>query len=201
MKRLFFSILLLLAVINFTIAQQPKPELLKQPDTWEFERFDLPPSFAPQIIYKGFEELRFAPGMFKKDSLDYFTYAFAASIDSVSTISSGEINTYLVHYFKGLCSSVASDKKMTIDTSVIKVVPDGKKNGLGKEIIYNFTLTVLGVFTDGGLVKLNLEAKVIKDDLQNKLYLLFIISPQPKSSFVWKKLFEIQKDFKVPGRK
>ena len=201
MKKILFSILLFFTVINFSIAQQPKPELLKQPDTWEFERFDLPPSFAPQIIYKGFEELRFAPGMFKKDSLDYFTYAFAASIDSVSTISSGEINTYLLHYFKGLCSAVASDKKMTIDTSVIKVVPDGKKNGLGKEIIYNFTLTVLGVFTDGGLVKLNLEVKAIKDDLQNKLYLLFITSPQPKSSFVWKKLFEIQKDFKVPGRK
>ena len=37
-----------------------------QPANWEFERFSLPPGFAPGITYKGAEELRFAPGMFKK---------------------------------------------------------------------------------------------------------------------------------------
>ena len=65
------------AVLSFTIlvafsigvkAQENKPEILMEPSTWEFEKFPLPPSFATAITYKGFEELRFAPGMFKKDA-------------------------------------------------------------------------------------------------------------------------------------
>jgi len=195
MRKILLVVLLFLSFINIGFAQQAKPELLKQPDNWEFERFSLPPAFAPDITYKGVEELRFAPGMFKKDSIDYFTYAFIASIDNIKDISQKDIQIYLLRYYKGLCDQTAKDNKLTIDTSKITVANTGKKES---QLIYYYLLNVFGVFADGAPVKLNMEVKVIKDMPHQRLYLLFITSPQSKTSNVWEKLFQIQKDFKAP---
>src|SRR5436190_6625751 len=193
------AVVLSALITNVVFAQQTKPELLKQPENWEFERFNLPPAFAPEITYKGFEEIRFAPGMFKKDSIDYFSYAFIASIDSLRNISQKDIRIYLLHYYKGLCSQVAKDNKLTIDTSKVTVAITTKNAQSVKETIYYYVVNAFGVFADGTPVKLNMEVKVMKDIARNKLYLLFITSPKPKTSAIWKKLFQIRKDFKIPS--
>jgi hypothetical protein len=199
MKKGFLFGVLLLSIGHSVIAQEAKPELLKEPDDWQFERFSLPPSFAPAITYKGVEELRFAPGMFKKDSADYFTYVFVARLDSVNEVSLSDIQTYLANYFKGLCSVTAKDNKLTIDASKITVSVTRKMAALPGETIYNASLEVFGVFADGALVKLNMEVKVMKDTLRQWVYLLFIASPQPRSSIIWEKLHGIQRDFKIPS--
>jgi hypothetical protein len=191
---------LLVSVTTVVFGQETKPELLKQPANWEFERFSLPPAFAPEITYKGFEELRFAPGMFKKDSSDYFSYSFIASIDSVRNITLKEIRDYLLHYYKGLSAQVAKDNKLTIDTSKVTVTIINKKPPLAAEVIYYYIVNTFGVFADGAPVKLNMEVKVMKDIGQDKLYLLFITSPQPKTSVVWKELYQVQRDFKIPSK-
>lgn len=198
MKKILFFAAILLSITNVVIAQHAKPELLKHPDNWEFERFSLPASFAPDITYRGFEELRFAPGMFKKDSLDYFTYVFIASIDSIKEISQKDIQVYLSRYYKGLCGSVAKDNKLTIDTSKVTATIVKNRKPSNEEVIYDYLLDMFGVFADGALVKLNMEVKVVKDIAHRRIYLLFITSPQPKSSVVWEKLYQIQRDFKVP---
>ena len=179
-------------------AQHATPQLLKEPSTWEFERFNLPPSFATGIPFKGVEELRFAPGMFKKDSADYFTYAFVAQLDSTTNISHREITNYMLSYFKGLCSSVAAEKKMTIDTSKITVW-DERRKANKEERIYDAVLNIFGVFTDGAPVTLNAEVKVLTNITARKTYLIFITSPQPKTDAVWKQLYKIQKSFVIPA--
>ncbi len=84
-------------------AQNAKPEFLKGPTTWEFERFALPPGFSQSFPYKGVEELRFSPDMFTKDSVSYFSYAFVARLDNrlnaeVKVISDPKTQTtYLVY--------------------------------------------------------------------------------------------------------
>src|SRR5438874_3442768 len=130
----------LILIGSFTIAaksQEAKPQLLKEPANWAFERFALPPEFAPDIPYKGVEELRFSPGMFDKDSATYFTYAFVAQLDDVTAISQSDIRDYLLKYFKGLCSSTAKDRKLVIDTARITVTVEKKKGIAANEIIYN----------------------------------------------------------------
>ncbi len=199
MKRIFQFVFLSLSAINIASAQEVKPELLKQPVSWEFERFNYPPAFAPEITYKGFEELRFAPGMFKKDSVDYFTYAFVISIDSAEKISPGDIRIFLERYYKALCTSVAKDRKLTIDPFAITVTATGKKKTKGKQLVYDFFLSVFGVFADGAPVNLNLEATVTENKADQKTYILFIISPQPKTSVVWEKLYQIREDLELPG--
>ncbi len=184
--------------VSMTHAQEQKPELLKQPANWEFERFNLPPGFAPGITYKGAEELRFAPGMFQKDSANYFTYIFVAELDSVSAISKAEIQDYLEKYYKGLCYGVAKDRKLVVDTTQITIAVEKQQNTTGKETIYNTSANIFGVFADGAPVKLNLEVKVLMNKARKRTYLLFIASPREKTNAIWKTLYRIQKEFTVP---
>ncbi|HVX25659.1 MAG TPA: hypothetical protein VHB70_04925 [Parafilimonas sp.] len=110
MKKSITIIICVFVLLVACRAQQQTPQLLKQPANWQFERFALPPQFAPGVPYKGAEELRFSPGMFTKDSVDYFTYAFVAELDNTNFISEDDIKTYLLNYFKGLCGSTAKQE-------------------------------------------------------------------------------------------
>lgn len=197
MKRVLLILLYITALSVATKAQQQTPQLLKRPAHWEFERFSLPPQFAPDIRYKGAEELRFAPGMFAKDSATYFTYAFVAALDSVTSISQTDIKNYLLAYYKGLCNSTAKERKLSIDTSQISATINKGKN-TGADAIYNATLHVFGVFADGAPVALNMQIKVLTDKRASKTYLVFIASPLPATAAVWKELYSIQNGFTVP---
>ena len=177
---------------------QPKPTMLTGPVDWQFEQFALPPVFAPGVKYKGIEELRFSPDMFKKDAPNYFTYAFAARLDNTKTVTQSDIQDYLLTYFKGLCGKTAADRKLgPVDTTAISAVIE-KKTTTGDQPIYNITLHVFGVFADGAPVTLNMEAKVWQDVPADKVYLLFIVSPQPKTAAIWEELYKIRKGF-VPS--
>lgn len=198
MKNIFAVFVFTISLSSATQAQQTTPQLLKEPVTWSFERFALPPVFEPGFPYKGVEELRFSPGMFNKDSADYFTYAFVSQLDSTANISQDNTTNYLLAYYKGLCGSTATDRKLVVDTSKITVSVEKKKETKENEIVYNALLNVFGVFADGAPLKLNMEVKVIRDVTNNKTYLLFITSPLEKTDEIWKKLYKIQKDFVVP---
>ena len=199
MKNLLAFLILIVSLTIVANSQEAKPQLLKEPANWAFERFALPPEFAPTIPYKGVEELRFSPGMFNKDTATYFTYAFVAQLDNVATISQNDIRDYLLKYFKGLCGATAKDRKLVIDTTQITAAIEKKKDTPANEIVYNASLNVFGVFADGAPVKLNMEVKVLVNAAAKKTYLIFIGSPKEKSDTIWKKLYEIQKGFTIPN--
>jgi hypothetical protein len=192
MKAAFISFIVLVIFSIAVKAQENKPQILIEPVSWEFEKFPLPPSFATAIIYKGFEELRFAPGMFKKDAHDYFTYAFVAQIDSSVTISQADAKNYLVNYYRGLCSITAKDRKLVIDTSKINAVVYRQKKSKTNYTTYNAVVNLFGVFTDGAPVKLNVEVSVIKNVTAKKTWLFFIASPLPKKNETWRQLYLIR---------
>jgi hypothetical protein len=193
-------LLAFLFFLSITVkGQETKAEFLKEPSAWEFERFTLPPSFSSNFPYKGVEELRFSPGMFKKDAPDYFSYAFVAQLDNTSSITQQEVKNYLRTYFKGLCTSTAKQRNLSIDDSQINVSIEKKNDALANTVIYNSVLNVFGVFTDGAPVTLNAEIKVLNDPKAQKTYLLFITSPKEKMDGIWQQLYGIQSDFKIPN--
>jgi hypothetical protein len=200
MKKIVALLTFSFSLLQIVNAQNTPPQLLTGPANWQFEKFPLPPEFAPGIPYKGVEELRFSPNMFKKDSSNYFSYAFAAQLDNTTDISQSDINNYLVKYFKGICSTTATARKLVIDSSKITVSVEKKKDAPADEIIYNAWLNVFGVFDDGAQVKLNAEIKVLKDASNKKVYLIFIASPHPKTDEIWKMLHKIQSDFRIPAK-
>jgi len=197
MKKTIAIVCCAILISNALFAQNQTAQLLKQPANWQFERFALPPEFAPNISYKGVEELRFSPGMFVKDTITYFTYAFVAELDNVRSVSQDDIQNYLLNYFKGLCSSTARQRKLSIDTSKISVAIEKKPNS-GDNALYNASLNIFGVFTDGAPVRLNMEIKVMNDKTTSKIYLVFIASPLNKTDKVWVTLHSIQNDFTIP---
>ena len=192
MKPVLLSFVLLATFSLAVKAQENKPQLLMEPASWEFEKFPLPPSFATAIRYKGFEELRFAPGMFKKEAQDYFTYAFVAQIDSALSISQAAVKNYLVSYYRGLCALTAKDRKLLIDTSKINATVQRQKKSTTKFTTYNALVHLFGVFTDGAPVTLNLEATVIENAPAKKTWLFFLASPLDKKDETWKQLYDIR---------
>ena len=199
--RKIIATLLFITSISFTAkSQDAKAEFLKEPSTWSFERFPLPPVFSPGFPYKGVEELRFSPGMFKKDSSDYFSYAFVARLDNITTIKLSEIKNYLLTYFKGLCGSTARERSLSIDTSQITVSIEKKNNVPPGVTIYNALLNVFGVFADGAPVTLNAEIKVLNNMNTKNSYLVFIASPHKKTDDIWQQLYKIQNGFIMPDR-
>jgi hypothetical protein len=182
-----------------THAQEHKAQLLMQPANWEFERFPLPPAFAPSITYKGVEELRFAPGMFAKDSSLYFTYVFVVQLDDVVSISEAEIRDYLLNYYRGLCRVTAKDRKLVVDTTQITVSVKEQRNLPANEKIYDASADIFGVFADGAPVKLNLEIKVLADSPGRRTYLYILASPREKSDPTWNTLLQLRREFRLPG--
>ena len=192
---LVFLFLLSLAVKG----QDTKAVFLKEPSAWEFERFPLPPTFSSNFPYKGVEELRFSPGMFKKDAPDYFSYAFVAQLDNISSITQQQVKNYFLSYFKGLCASTAKQRKLSIDTSLIKVSIEKKTKTSADAVIYNAVMDVFGVFADGAPVTLNAEIKVLNDPKAKRTYLLFITSPKERTDSIWQQLYAIQNAFAIPN--
>lgn len=98
----------------------PSCEALPQ---WRYEKIELPPEFAPALP-KGVETLWFAPGMFKPEADDYFTYAFSLDWDDSVQPSTAALEPMLVDYYRGLMSAVAGGTP-TREASV-RVAEDGK---------------------------------------------------------------------------
>ena len=195
MRNMIATILFITSISITAKSQDAKAEFLKEPSTWSFERFPLPPVFSPDFPYKGIEELRFSPGMFNKDSSGYFSYAFVAQLDNTTSIMQSEIKNYLLTYFKGLCGSTAKERNLSIDTSQITVSIEKKNNVPPGVTIYNALLHVFGVFADGAPVTLNSEIKVLNNTNTRNSYLVFIASPHKKTDDIWKQLYKIQNGF------
>jgi len=60
-------------------------------------------------------------------------------------------------------------------------------------------MNLFGVFADGAPVKLNMEIKVLINTAAQKTYLVMITSPRDKKDPVWKDLYRVQKEFRIPG--
>ena len=86
--------------VAFASAQGPAATILKEPADWRFERLPVPAPFAPDIKLTGFEEARFAPGMFGTSSPNYFTYVIVISADGNPESGRSSIEEFLEKYYR-----------------------------------------------------------------------------------------------------
>lgn len=182
------AFLLLFLSPPLCIAQNTKPNLLKIPSDWKFERMDLPLDFAPELSFTGYEELRFAPGMFDTESNYYFTYLFALHITDKVEFSQADLVDFLEQYYRGLSKAVGESKKMNIDVSKIKINIEKEVNSQRYKSIVNF----FDSFTDGREIVLNMELEVFENHQENSCYILALVSPHKKNSKVWKEMYQIR---------
>ena len=193
-------VLILLSGIAGAPAGQEDPSLLpKTQEGWRYERLVFPLSFAPDLKYQGFEELRFAPGMFDPQSDTYFTYIFAVRLEGTHKIDSDFVRTFLFKYYRGLCEAAGADRNPPLDLKKISVfVKKGEDQRTGADV-FVAEVVMFDAFVTGKPMTLNIEI-VAADDPNAKATCLFALaSPKPKSHKVWKLLYGLRPRFTCQG--
>ena len=151
-------------------------------------------SFAPELKYDGFEELRFSPGMFDAKSETYFTYIFAMKITNDVSFDAKLLKSFLETYFRGLCRTVAEGTEFNIDVS--KIVATVQEDHYEAQDSKHFTVALdsYDPFVTGKPLKLRLEILVVEKD-ENGHRIFAAVSPKPPDSPVWKLLRRLKRQF------
>jgi hypothetical protein len=197
-------VIILLTLISVTIyGQEVKPEFdghkwvapytLPIPKDWTIERFLIPINFAPQIQYKGVEDIRFTPGWGNVKSDEYWSYAFLWYLDGETKMDSRIIENNLKAYYTGLVGingrTIPSDKIVPVVTSFQEVNKD--KGDLNT---YVGTIKMTDYMEQKAIV---LHCKVhLKTCLgENKTFIFYELSPQSLSHTIWSSLDKLWLDF------
>ncbi len=161
--------------------------LPKTPEGWKYERIDFPLSFAPDLVYKGFEELRFAPGMFNAKSDTYFTYVFGMKLTGSYRVDAAFLKGLLTSYYRGLCRTVWGDETPKPDFSSINVeittgdLRDGVKH-------FKATIHMIDAFVTRKPLVLNLTIQANSDEADKHTLISAQASPKPDHHTIWKLL-------------
>src|ERR1700686_4518574 len=114
--------------------KEPPYQVPAPPDGGK-ETIALPPSFAPDMKWKGTEELRFAPGMFKANAPGFFSYALLFWLPDDAEIDAKTMEGELLTYYRGLAAAMLKGKKQEVDTKVFSLTitaakqPDRRPSG------------------------------------------------------------------------
>jgi hypothetical protein len=193
-NQFFFGLLALTLSAVSARAQAPAATILMEPLDWRFERLPVPAPFAPEIKFTGFEEARFAPGMFDTSSANYFTYVMVIAADGSPELGRSGIEEFLQKYYKGLSIGVGRRKGLTPDPAQMKAEVTPMRSGEG----YTAKVVFFDIFNDGRKLILNLEAHVISRPGIKNTYVSLLVSPQSRDSAVWQTLRGIEKNLHFP---
>ncbi len=175
--------MLSLALLSTLAFAQDSVLLPETPEDWRFERIDFPLSFAPEIDYTGFEELRFAPGMFDAESDSFFSYVLAIRIEDELTVDEPLLQTFLLDYYVGLCRVVGESRNLDLDLDAISVHVELGGHG------YEARIQMFDAFVTGKPLTLDLELSVHEGE--KGIELLGLASPKQKTAAIWGDLWTI----------
>jgi hypothetical protein len=170
------------------------PYSLPAPEDWAIERFPIPISFAPQISYKGVEDIRFTPGWGKANSDEYWSYAFLWYLEGAITMDSKTIDNNLKAYYTGLIGAngrnIPSEKLIPVETSF----SESKKDN-GDLRTFLGTIRMLDYMRQQPVL-LNCKAHLKSCPGENKTFIFYELSPQPLTHPVWQRLDQLWLGFK-----
>jgi hypothetical protein len=183
--------LLLLAASNPLAAASPAPpqeaELLPGPADWRLERIDFPLPFAPGIGLEGFEELRFAPGMFDPGSDTYWSYALALRLEGRPAVDAAFLETFLVDYYRGLCEAVSAGKGLELPPDTVRASVALGGHG------FVATVDLVDAFVTGEPLRLELDLAI--DRGGDTTEVLGLASPMPRGGPAWEALRAVGADW------
>lgn len=196
---LFFSSIHAFAQENtnkFDSKNWESPYHLDTPAGWDIERFTIPISFAPEIVYSGVEDIRFAPGWAKQGNSEYWSYAFLWYLDGNHKFDEKIIESNLSKYYEGLFK-INTDPKKSDTTKLIpvKVIIHTAPKTNGDAASFKGTVFMNDYMTRKP-IKLNILIHIKSCEGQNKTYAFHELSPQPFSNEVWKSLDSLWLNFK-----
>lgn len=171
------------------------PYALPIPKGWSIERFLLPPAFAPQIKYKGVEDIRFTPGWGNSKTNDYWSYAFLWYLDDKYKISKKTIEADLEAYYNGLLKENTDSTKALTEAQMPAVVKLKQSVTEGHETLYSGEI-IMRDFLSRQRIILNAKVHLSFCPDAERTILYFELSPKPFTDEVWDGLDSLWTDFK-----
>lgn len=200
----FAIIIFFLLSLGLYAQEVPSPEFdphtweapydLSLPKDWGVERFAIPISFAPQIDYKGVEDIRFTPGWAKASSEEYWTYAFLWYLDGDVKLDAKKLEQNLKSYYTGL---ISANGNAIPKEKLITVVASFKEIQKGKEDTKTFSGTIKMLdYMKQVPITLFCKVHLRSCSQENKTFMFYELSPQPFSHNVWLGLNKLWNDLK-----
>ena len=165
------------------------------PKKWTTERIPFPIEFAPQIAYKGFEDLRFPPGWQYTTSEEHWSYAFLWWLNGKPKIDAETLQKNLLTYYTGLIRTNIDEKKISKEKlTLVKVTIQNVQAEKGDMETYNGIISIPD-YLDLNYKAINLNCIIHKKDCNTHTAILFEISPQSLGDAIWQQLNKIEEDF------
>lgn len=194
-----FALLLLPVIPNVALAEDEAPALsffLPTPEGWRTETIPFPLGFAPELDYEGLEEVRFAPGMFKAGSEDFWTYSFIWWIAEDSSISAEGLETDLEAYFSGLARAVTEGRDVDLSKATFEVSISAPDSGSDSDADYVGSAKIFDPFVTSDMISLNLRVEKVLCSEEHRLAVFFGLSPKPSGDPVWSDVAAIRQGFR-----
>jgi pimeloyl-ACP methyl ester carboxylesterase len=182
----------------FDPATWAAPYKLDVPTGWGTERFAFPFDFAPQIPYKGVEELRFAPGWGDGASEEHWAYAFIWWLEGKPQLTAEKLERHLQDYYTGLVGrnivpqKIPREKVIPVkaDLKAIPAVP-------GDQATFSGTVNMLDYLTQ---TPMTLHVIIHWKDLHlpDHAAVFFEVSPRPRDHRIWTQLDALNKGLQLP---
>lgn len=177
---------LLLLCLQLT-AQESKPATIQtSPSDWRLEIINLPLSFAQSIDYKGFEDIRFAPGWADTTAADYFSYTFTWYIEKNPKLNKEKLEKQMQEYFDGLMTLVAERNDLPKTQASFNFSKAKNAFGASGEI------TFYEAFFKQRLVTLNVDIAGSPCKATGKYLVRFNLSPQSRDHQIWKDFEQVK---------
>jgi hypothetical protein len=171
------------------------PYNLPLPKDWTFERFLIPISFAPQIPYKGVEDIRFTSGWGNAESEEYWTYAFLWYLETSPKMDAETIDANLKAYYTGLIEINREGFKVPLE-KVTPVKTSFKEIAKAGSDIKTFTGTVEMLdYMQQKPMTLNCMVHMRSCPEEKKTIMFYQLSPKPPTHKNWQSLNQLWADF------
>ncbi|MEM6892363.1 MAG: hypothetical protein AAF554_01655 [Bacteroidota bacterium] len=168
-------------------AQEPET-VLNSPEGWRSEQISFPLSFAPDIAFTGFEDIRFAPGWSDGESEAFWTYHFVWYIDQNNPMTEASLTKIMEAYYDGLMLLVSKSEEHpegNLPEKTLCLFMKTEKGFAGKAKVYD-------AFFSKKVILLNFKVKEFFCDKTQKQVVAFDISPQPFEHSVWNEFDAVQ---------
>jgi hypothetical protein len=175
-------------------AKPAAPYTLPVPDGWTTEQFPIPIEFAPQIPYKGVEDLRFTPGWGDTTSAQHWSYCFLWWLEGNPSPDAAALQQHLTDYYNGLVGrnipkrNIPTEKQVTTKVSITK-----DATAANDQNTYTGTIYMLNYLKQQPIT---LHCRIHERKCGgNRTALFFEISPQEFNQPVWEAYKKILSGF------
>jgi hypothetical protein len=180
MKDIFILVVSLYLSQGIMAQSEQKMGVFQADSTWFKEIIKFPISFAQEIPFQGYEDLRFHPDWSKKEADGFWMYTFAWHVEEIQTLTLEDLTSYIEFYYDGLVDGGTSD------------IPKSEISFQKEKSDFRGTLTFFDRFHTKKMITLYVLVKTFYCYEKETSTIVFKISSKPPDHPVWNDFNQIQ---------